>query len=106
MDGGDDGGCPVLATVTIESAIVAILILETDFDVRYDENKGWQFRKIRIGIRKKRTAANKKKKRGEEEFSSLAEPASFSVSFPEFQSSDRLHFWTASSSHPGELIQR
>ncbi|KAD3066699.1 hypothetical protein E3N88_34579 [Mikania micrantha] len=55
----------------------------------------------------KRTAANKKKKRGEEEeFSSLAEPTSISVSFPEFQQSDRLHFWTASSSHPGELIQR
>ncbi|KAD5961372.1 hypothetical protein E3N88_12845 [Mikania micrantha] len=51
-----------------------------------------------------RSAVNKKK-RGEE-FSSLAEPASFSVSFPEFQPSDRLHFWTTSSSHPEELIQR
>ncbi|KAD5961373.1 hypothetical protein E3N88_12846 [Mikania micrantha] len=46
-----------------------------------------------------------RKKRGEE-FSSLAEPASFSVSFPEFQPSDHLHLWIASSSHPGELIQR
>ncbi|KAD5318290.1 hypothetical protein E3N88_18236 [Mikania micrantha] len=51
-----------------------------------------------------RTAANRKKKG--EEFSSLVEPASFSVSLPKFPPLDRLHFWIASLSHPGELIQR
>ncbi|KAD6454269.1 hypothetical protein E3N88_08975 [Mikania micrantha] len=53
-----------------------------------------------------REIEQKKKKRKEEKISVTFDLALFSVNFPEFQPSDRPHFWTASSSHPGELIQR
>ncbi|KAD5961440.1 hypothetical protein E3N88_12913 [Mikania micrantha] len=53
-----------------------------------------------------RTTAKKRKGEKEKEISVSFDLAVVSVDFPEFQPSYRLHFWTASSSHTGELIQQ
>ncbi|KAD6118702.1 hypothetical protein E3N88_09973 [Mikania micrantha] len=60
-----------------------------------------------FGGKQSDTAAAKKKKRGRRKGIFVTfDLATFPADFPEFQASDRLHFWTASSSYPEEFIQR
>ncbi|KAD7116511.1 hypothetical protein E3N88_03779 [Mikania micrantha] len=80
----------------VEQITTQLFALDAEDDV--DSQEGSSSRQ--------KAAAKKKKRERRKGIFVTFDLATFPADFPEFQPSDLLHFWTASSSHLGELIQR